>query len=777
MRGGSSLNKKYDSSLAVELLCCLLGSCAFCTALLPALGEAVGMTDCIIFAAVDLSLIFLLSRRWWIAPLLLAAAALAGAGVIWLFHLKEPAMEYARGFIEWYSSAYPYTLPYSENGSQFIVRLVFALPVTLVLYLYFRRLPFLPVWVLLSGALLVWMYYAEAESFLTVAALLLIVLFVLIARTNSRSINRKLGKKEKIPASAMQITAMALAPLVVLFAYAIGPKEDGAWQSKGLVRFVEDLNDVFSYYGDGSSGAGSFDLSYSGLAPNGFYLGGDIEPDNKTVLRVKTSTPILLAGAVYDTYNGQGWYDSGALGRFRFSSPLWRGKRRDVFTIDKPSSNQASAPYGRISKSATLDISLSVRFRSLFAGGKLERLSPMHGDDSDIYFNSQGELFTLDYPKTGASYTIRTRVFDRDREDFDWNMQLLLRYASATRDKGYEEISRVCTTVPESVEPFVYDLVEEITAGCENEYDKARAIENWLSENCTYTRTPGESPEGRDFVSAFLETREGYCTYYASAMTVMARIAGLPARYVTGYGLKQADRRADTTSYVATNATAHAWTEVYFYGVGWVEFDPTSWNFYELVEMDAPVVKEPKPEPTPIVTELPEPELPEPELPEEPEHEAPAVRKKDNSGKILLIILCVDLGAFLIFLLLRFILLFFRVESVYYRLMRRYPDNASRADECYRRILKQLGFLGLEMEPADTIGSFCEKADRVLGGGRVRVPMHKVCEPVQLSRFAMRPPTDGELRRLCDFSIDLERELRSRLGMKKYVIHRMILGR
>ncbi len=768
---------RFDASLIVELVCCLLGSCAFCSALLPAMGQEVGMTDCLLFIAVDLSLIFLLSRRWWIAPALILAAALLGAGAVWLFRLEEAVTDYVKGFLDWYNAAYPYTLPYSENGSLFLVHLAFSFPVTLVLYLYFRRFPFLPLWVLLSGGLLLWMYLAGSQSMLTAAAMLLIVLFILIARTNAGSINRKL--EGRIPSASMQVTALALTPLVVLFAFAFGPKEDGAWQSKSLVHFIEDLRDAAAAYGEGSSGGGSFSLEYSGLAPNGFQLGGDIEPDNKPVLRVKTDTPILLAGAVYDAYNGAGWYDSGALGHFRFNSPLWRGKRREVYVIDKPSSRKASVPYNKISKYAILEVSLNVRFRSLFAEGKVTGLSLRYGDDSKVYFNSQGELYFPDFPDTGASYILRTRVFDRRDPDFDWNMRLLLSYASGARDREYEEIAETCTRVPETVEPFVRELAEEITAGCEDDYEKALAIEKWIGENCTYTRTPGEVPADRDFVSGFLESREGYCTYYASAMTILARLAGLPARYVTGYGLKQSDRRGETTSYVATNATAHAWTQVYFYGVGWVDFDPTNWNFFEPVETDPPKPAEPKPETTPPpMTELPEPDLPEPELPEPDEGGGDAVsRRKGNPGKILLIILCCDAAVFLLFLLVRFILLFFRVENYHRRLNRKYRDNAARADECYRQILKQLAFLGLEMAPSDTISSFCRRADETLKGMREEERMETVCRPVLLSRFARQAPTDRDIRRMCDFYIFLERKLRKTLGVRRYILRRMILGR
>jgi len=773
------IRRNLDSSLMAELVCCLLGGCAICSALLPALGQDVSMADCVLFLIVDLTTVFLLSRRWWITPALIGVLALAGFAVIRLFHLWEPLLEYLRGFLEWYRAAYPYTLPYSENGSRFLVYLAYSFPVTAVLYLYFRRLPFLPVWVLLTAALLVWMYLTGADNLLPVAALLLMVCIVLLSRANAAGINRKLGLAEKIPTAAMQLTALALAPLIVLFSFVLGPKEEGAWQSEGLVNIVADVQDAMAFYGSGGSGSGSFTLGYSGLAPNGKALGGDIDPDNRTVMQVKTDTPVLLAGAVYDGYNGEAWYDTGALGRFRYTSPLWRGRLRQVFAIGKPSSNRTAELYSAVSQSAALEVSMSVRFQSLFTAGKPERLELRNGEDTDIYFNTQGELFLAEKPGYTLRYSLRTRVFDRERENFDENMRTLIQLAANSKDEDYEEICLSCLTVSDTVEPFAAELAAELTADCDNPYDKALALESWLRENCTYTKTPGDPPEGRDFVSAFLETREGYCTYFASAMTVMARMVGLPARYVTGYGLKQADTRHGSNYYTATNATAHAWTQIYFFGVGWVDFDATDWEFYELVEKDPPVIREQEEVApvTPVVPELPEPEIEVPE-PEEPQTDSLSDHgKKDKTGKLVLIILSCDLAAFLIFLLVRFILLFFRVESFYYRITRKYPDNDVRADVCYRQILKQLRFLGLEMEPSDTISTFCARADAVLGNDDPQQTMQSVCEPVLLSRFARRRPRDPEIRRMCDFYMDTERRLRRTLGIKNYIIHRMLLGK
>jgi hypothetical protein len=67
--------------------------------------------------------------------------------------------------------------------------------------------------------------------------------------------------------------------------------------------------------------------------------------------------------------------------------------------------------------------------------------------------------------------------------------------------------------------------------------------------------------------------QEGYCDYYATAMVVLARAAGMPARYVIGYIGEYYDESLD--AYVITADQAHAWAEIYFPGYGWIQFEPT----------------------------------------------------------------------------------------------------------------------------------------------------------------------------------------------------------
>ena len=125
--------------------------------------------------------------------------------------------------------------------------------------------------------------------------------------------------------------------------------------------------------------------------------------------------------------------------------------------------------------------------------------------------------------------------------------------------------------LPERVRELAYD----ITRGQANPYDKAKAIESYLRTNYPYTLDVPAPPEGRDVAEYFLfDLKQGYCDYYATAMVVLARASGLPARFVSGYSPGSYD--APNAQYIIRERNAHSWAEVYFPEIGWVEFEPTA---------------------------------------------------------------------------------------------------------------------------------------------------------------------------------------------------------
>jgi protein-glutamine gamma-glutamyltransferase len=116
-------------------------------------------------------------------------------------------------------------------------------------------------------------------------------------------------------------------------------------------------------------------------------------------------------------------------------------------------------------------------------------------------------------------------------------------------------------------------LAEEITATAPSNYDKAVALELYLSTHFGYTlELPRSLP--RDPLANFLfERKHGHCEYFASSMAVMLRSLRIPSRIVTGF--RGGEYNDLTGQYVVRASDAHSWVEAYFPGFGWVSFDPT----------------------------------------------------------------------------------------------------------------------------------------------------------------------------------------------------------
>jgi transglutaminase-like putative cysteine protease len=130
--------------------------------------------------------------------------------------------------------------------------------------------------------------------------------------------------------------------------------------------------------------------------------------------------------------------------------------------------------------------------------------------------------------------------------------------------------------VPENLPARVRDLAQSLTSSQPTPYDQAKAVTNYLRSTIRYTKTVDEPPLGRNLLEWFLfDYQQGYCNYYATAQVILLRAAGVPARLAVGYAQGEADV-AQPILYTIRLKDAHAWPEVYFPGIGWVQFEPTS---------------------------------------------------------------------------------------------------------------------------------------------------------------------------------------------------------
>ncbi len=127
--------------------------------------------------------------------------------------------------------------------------------------------------------------------------------------------------------------------------------------------------------------------------------------------------------------------------------------------------------------------------------------------------------------------------------------------------------------LPNSLPERVRELSGDITHDAQTPYDKAIAVRDYLSK-FKYEHRVQVPPKGSDGVDYFLFTVErGVCTNFASAMAVMLRSVGVPARLASGYFRGELDEV--TGNYIVRGLNSHAWTEVYFPNYGWIIFEPT----------------------------------------------------------------------------------------------------------------------------------------------------------------------------------------------------------
>lgn len=207
--------------------------------------------------------------------------------------------------------------------------------------------------------------------------------------------------------------------------------------------------------------------------------------------------------------------------------------------------------------SFTFNYSAETYFRNTVNRGFVAEMS----DDEYIQLLSDAKNAVINILSSSYSSSDTAYIF----EAYDIISQEILKYQSYTEDYlNYSNNAKI------------YALAQEITAGLDSDYDKARAIESYFLKNgfvydLEYIKHIEDNAE--DFL---FESKRGVCYEYATAMVLLSRAAGIPARYCEGYSLSEPMENSKyNTNYVITPKSAHGFPELYIRGFGWMSFEPT----------------------------------------------------------------------------------------------------------------------------------------------------------------------------------------------------------
>lgn len=417
--------------------------------------------------------------------------------------------------------------------------------------------------------------------------LILFCFLLFLADISSFPAHNKSGQKE------LYLTPVFLIALLLLLFLPV--KESPIrWQPiKDFYKTVrEEINALIinvRYIFDG--GSGDYSLSFSGYGGDGQVKGNALNSDNPqiSIQGSQTKRPLYLSGSTYYSYTGQGW-ETG-VGGISSANKEYPAPSDDLLTALDQSIYTIEDRKEFITKHYYNVEYAGLKTKSLFYPthtANIEISPPTYlikNDRNDVSlsrakgvgFIYRVNFYEIDYTNEKMQYFLRGKAWKNTPTDSA---------LSETKKKIYEDDTILPDTVPERV----YDLAKNITARADNDYDRLKAIERYVS-NHTYTLTPGAVPEHTDITDYFLfESKSGYCTYFATAMAVLARCEGIPTRYVEGMVSQDACRYHNQLLNLK-GRNAHAWVEAYIPHIGWIPFEPTP-GYYEKANQ---VLEAPKP--------------------------------------------------------------------------------------------------------------------------------------------------------------------------------------
>ncbi|WLR51087.1 transglutaminaseTgpA domain-containing protein [Bacillus tianshenii] len=477
----------------------------------------------------------------------------------------------------------------------------------------------------------------------------------------------------------IQIPVFWALPLILLafsaagFAYVM-PKAAPQWPDP--VPFIKKT-------ASGDPSSGNAGVKKIGYGTNDEHLGGPFIMDDTTVFTAETEEQHYWRVESKSFYTGKGW-----------KAPSQANLQRT--SPDTPGVGQFDASVPVESVRAKVKMSPSFSYPHVVYAPELQQI--LSDKNVDYYVNPFTEK-------------ILTRNDEQPVALNEYKLQYEYPKFKTTKLEGVEaeHPDARYTQVPESLPKRVKDLALEITKDEQTDYEKAKAIERYFSQNGYIYETkdvavPGED---EDYVDQFLfESKKGYCDNFSSSMAVMLRSLDIPTRWVKGYtqGDYVENVKPGVQLYKVTNANAHSWVEVYFPETGWVPFEPTKgfnnpYNFSSDSQASDQSV------------ELPESEQQEAQQQEQQQEQEEQQTGSKGSGAWLPIILSI-----IVVVLLAAGLYLTRRKWMKFILLRKYRHfhNEQEFINGYLALLKHLNRNGFQRHTSQTLRAYGEEVDRKL---------------------------------------------------------------
>ncbi|MCL2068438.1 MAG: hypothetical protein FWH00_00915, partial [Oscillospiraceae bacterium] len=404
-------------NILTDCVCAFFLTAGICQAFLPMTILYNGTGDTLRAAALCILALALLRMRWWIGPLLTSLAAL---GLCWHFYRTDQLsglLSYWGAFFAavFRDGAVDYDIP---TGSLPLTVLQYSAVFGIALVLFFILRRMFSIWLLLI-ALGVSMAAADIYAHFPIdlvppMAMYIIGLVILLPRVYSRYIKR--------PRAAMQMIAVPGAVLVVLLGLLITPESRDYARWRGMTNFFHDVgylidSPFYSHY----QGYTNFGLGSFGYEPVPERLGGPAVLPDWHLLTVVSKHPVLLRGAVMDTYTGSSWQNNTHDGDYRFDSLFFRRQRAYAFDLDMPLDHtDARSLYNAVTSEISFAVTYEAEhYTTLFtSSGTADIAFSNPAMRPDAFFNLRSELY-LPYPvPQGSTVFITARMFDTKAPGF-----------------------------------------------------------------------------------------------------------------------------------------------------------------------------------------------------------------------------------------------------------------------------------------------------------------------------------------------------------------------